>query len=101
MLKGFIAVKTSFELVNDSHTDNDDRKVGTRPPDVAVITTVQVSAFLCHLFRRTINTTQPYLFLYVSIRKYLDSIFTPNMFCIRVRNCYLENQVNLCCLYFE
>lgn len=44
MLKGFIAAKTSFELVNDSHTDNDDRKVGTRPPDVAVITTVQVSA---------------------------------------------------------
>lgn len=44
MLKGFIAVKTSFELVNDSHTDNDYRKVETRPPDVAVITTVQVSA---------------------------------------------------------
>lgn len=43
------------ELVNDSHTDNDYRKVETRPPDVAVITTVQVSAFLCHLFRRTIN----------------------------------------------
>lgn len=42
MLKGFIAVKTSFELVNDSHTDNDYRKLETRPPDVAVITTVQV-----------------------------------------------------------
>lgn len=38
MLKRFIAAKTSFELVNDSHIDNDYHKLGPRPPDVAVIT---------------------------------------------------------------